>query len=221
MAIEFEPNLSVLPDEQRRLWGELDEVPRAFVLCGGTAIALQLGHRASLDFDFISMVEFDPDQLYDSISFLKQSETIQKAANTLKCCVDREGLVQVSFFGTPALRLIHPPLVARDNKVQVASLIDLAGMKAAVVQKRAEAKDYIDLDTIIGQGSVDLPTALSAAKAIYGNSFNPELTLKGLCFFGDGNLTNLPIAMQNRLTAAVKAVRLDELPEVRRASGQS
>src|SRR4051794_21468881 len=91
MAHEFDPKLSTLPEEQQRLWEELGEVPDAFVLFGGTAIALQLGHRASLDFDFISSENFDPDQLYASLPFLKHSRTIQKAASTLTCAVNRSG----------------------------------------------------------------------------------------------------------------------------------
>lgn len=47
-----------------------------------------------------------------------------------------------------------------DNGVWIASLIDLAGMKAAVVQRRAEAKDYLDLYALMNQKVVDLPTAL-------------------------------------------------------------
>ncbi len=214
MASDFEPKLSILPAEQRRLWDELGEVPDTFVLCGGTAIALQLGHRASVDFDFISAVEFDADELYASTPFLLQSQTIQKAPNTLTCIVDRNGTVQVSFFGAPALRLINPPLVAQNNKLHIASLTDLAGMKAAVVQKRAEAKDYLDLDAMITQGAVDLPMALAAAKAIYGRSFNPELTLKALCFFNDGNLATLPTSIRSRLTAAARSVDVKHLPGI-------
>jgi len=215
MAIEFEPNLSILPPEQRRLWSELGELPDPFVLCGGTAIALQLGHRASVDFDFISSEEFDPDQLYSATPFLKNSRPIQKAANTLKCVIDRGGSIQVSFFGTPALQLTSPPLVACDTKLHVATLTDLAGMKAAVVQKRAEAKDYLDLDAIIQRGGIELPHALAAAKAIYGTAFNPLLTLKALSFFGDGNLQTLPPDTQRRLSVAVRAVDLNKLPQVK------
>jgi hypothetical protein len=217
MANEFAPKLSILPAAQRRLWDELDEVPPSFVLIGGTAIALQLSHRASVDYDFISSEEFDPDLLYASIPFLKHSQTIQKAANTLTCVVNRGGDVQVSFFGTPNLRLIRAPLVAADFGVRVASLIDLAGMKAAVVQKRAEARDYLDLDAMIARGAVDLSTALAAAGSLYGPAFNPELSLKALSFFGDGNLDSLPAATRERLTAVVRSVDLQRLPKIQRA----
>lgn len=58
MAQDFKPRLDILPPSQRRLWGELINVPKTFTLYGGTAIALQLGHRASVDFDFFSTVAF-------------------------------------------------------------------------------------------------------------------------------------------------------------------
>jgi len=59
MPVTFEPRLDILPESQRRLWPELDAVPSDFVLYGGTGLALQLGHRASEDFDFFSSSGFD------------------------------------------------------------------------------------------------------------------------------------------------------------------
>jgi hypothetical protein len=61
---------------------------------------------------------------------------------------------------------------------QVASLLDLAGTKVSVIQMRAEAKDYLDVDALMRLGGVDLATALAAARALYGPTFNPEVTLK-------------------------------------------
>src|SRR5690606_348776 len=86
------------------------------------------------------------------------------------------------------------------------------GTKVAVVQKRAEAKDYIDTDAIIEHARIDLSTALAAAKIIYGSQFNPELSLKALTFFGDGNLPSVPPNIQARLIAAVKGVARDNPP---------
>lgn len=52
MTVLFSPQLGILPPPQRRLWPELSAVPPSFVLYGGTAIALYLGHRPSVDFGF-------------------------------------------------------------------------------------------------------------------------------------------------------------------------
>jgi Nucleotidyl transferase AbiEii toxin, Type IV TA system len=188
------------------------------VLCGGTAVALHLGHRLSVDFDFIAEGEFDPDELRSRITFLHESRTLQKSANTLTCVVDRDGPVQLSFFGMPSIRLVNEPHLIAGSGLRVASLLDLAGMKAAVVQKRAEAKDYLDVDAIIQSGAVDLPTALAAAGALYGSAFNPQLTLKSLCYFGDGTLPTLPQDVRDRLVFAVNAVDLARLPVLTRVS---
>jgi hypothetical protein len=218
MPLEFAPILSILEPAQRKLWDELGHVPDSFVLCGGTAVALQLGHRSSLDFDFLSGHEFDPDDLIRNLSILRDARVSQKAASTLTCIADRGGPVKVSFFGTPSIQLIETPHVASDNHLRIASLVDLAGMKAAVVQKRAEAKDYVDLDAIMENTEIDLPTALSAARLLYGNAFNPELTLKSLSYFGDGSLPTLSPEIRGRLAKAVAAVDLTHLPPVVRTS---
>jgi hypothetical protein len=207
----FAPKLETLPAAQRALWTELAVIPPGFVLCGGTAIALHLGHRQSVDFDFFGSSAFDPAQLYSSMPLLNGSTVLQQAANTLTCRVERGGPVIVSFFGVPSLRRVAAPLIAEDNRLPVASLLDLAGMKAAVVQQRAEAKDYIDLHALLAAG-IDLPLALAAARIIYGERFNPQLTLKALSYFGDGDLPSLPPGVQERIIVAVKSTDLDRLP---------
>jgi len=207
----FEPKLEILPDAQRVLWAELAAIPAEFVLCGGTAIALQLGHRQSVDFDFFASRFFDPVQLYSSMPLLEGSTVLQQAANTLTCRVERADPVIVSFFGVPTLRRVAAPLIAHDNRLRIAPLLDLAGMKAAVVQQRAEAKDYIDLHALLEAG-IGLPAALAAARVIYGERFNPQLTLKALSFFGDGDLPSLPMRVQEQIIGAVRSVNLDRLP---------
>lgn len=185
------------------------------MLYGGTALALQLGHRTSVDFDFFGSRTFDPFRLPSALPFLSGATITQQGPDTLSAVVERGGPVHISFFGLPAIRRLRAPLVAPDNGVRVASLLDLAGTKAAVVQQRAEAKDYLDIDALLKDGGIDLSTALAAAQAIYGPTFNPQLTLKALSFFGDGNLSRLPQVVQDRLAQAARGVDLDRLPELR------
>lgn len=210
----FEPHVEILPPPQRKLWGELSELPREFVLYGGTALALHLGHRHSVDFDFFSNRGLDISKVEQGLSFLKGANIIQREKNTLSAIVERDGPVKVSFFGVPSLPRLAPPLVAGENGLNVASLLDLAGTKASVVQVRAEAKDYIDIDALITRGKIGLPLALSAAQELYGSTFNPQITLKALSFFDDGELRQLPEAMKLRLVNAARGVDLDRLPSL-------
>jgi nucleotidyltransferase AbiEii toxin of type IV toxin-antitoxin system len=211
---QFTPRLDILPLPQQTLWPELSTVPSEFVLYGGTAIALHLGHRESVDFDFFGDRTFDATQLASRISFMADATITQREPSTLTATVDRGGVVKVSFFGVPDIRQIAPPRMAADNGLKVASLLDLGGTKASVVQMRAEAKDYIDIDALMTTGKIDLPKMLAAGRAIYGPQFTPESTLKALCFFDDGNLRQLPEALKERLTTAVRAVDLDRLPDI-------
>ena len=71
MTEDFVPRLDILPNAQRRLWNELVAVPPEFVLYGGTAIALHLGHRRSVDFDFFVNRPFDPAKLAAELPFMK------------------------------------------------------------------------------------------------------------------------------------------------------
>ena len=213
MTAHFQPNLSILPEPQRRLWDELKAVPVEFVLYGGTALALHLGHRQSVDFDFFGNSLFDPARLA-TIPFLTGATITQQEPNTLSATVDRDGPVKVSFFGLPGIPRLRVPHIAPDNGLRIASLLDLAGAKAAVVQQRAEAKDYRDIDALLQDGRIDLSAALASARAIYGPKFNPQITLKALSYFGDGNLSRLPRDIQDRLVRAAREVDLDRLPDI-------
>lgn len=211
---EFSPHLEVLPSAQRNLWAELRAVPDEFVLYGGTALALHLGHRDSVDFDFFGSRPLDLGRLEAGIPFLAGARIVQREKNTLSAIIDRGGRVKVSFFGVPLLPRLFPPHIATDNGLRVASLIDLAGTKASVLQMRAEAKDYVDMDALLRLGKVSLPTALAAAQKLYGPSFNPEVTLKALSYFDDGDLRTLPEEMKSRLVVAAREVDLEHLPNV-------
>jgi hypothetical protein len=217
---DFSPHLEILPAPQRALWNELSELSGEFVLYGGTALALHLAHRNSVDFDFFSSRALDLSQIEQGISFMKGANIIQRDKNTLSAIVDRGGPVKVSFFGVPNLPRLSAAVVAKDNGLGVASLLDLAGTKASVVQVRAEAKDYIDIDALITAGKVDLPLALSAAQRLYGSTFNPQITLKALSFFDDGDLPLLPENMKLRLARAAREVDLDHLPDIDKSTRQ-
>lgn len=210
----FVPHISILPAPQQRLWRELSEVPEHFILYGGTAIALHLGHRASIDFDFFSEKTFDPAVLRSTIPFMRAAEITQQAPNTLTGIVDRDGPVKVFFLGLPDLKRLRPPHVVEENGLKVASLTDLAGTKAHVVQARAEARDYIDIDALIQKGSIALPTSLAAARAIFGPGFNPQITLKALSYFDEGNVRDIPNEMKSRLAATARDTDLGKLPNL-------
>lgn len=207
----FSPRLDILPPAQRRLWPVLAEVPTCFVLYGGTALALRLGHRSSEDFDFFSAAAFYPDQLLRQLRFAEGAEVTQVAINTLTFRTAGLDGVKCSFFGGLRLGQLEPPSRAPDNGLRVASLRDLLAVKLNTLVQRAEAKDYRDVHALLRAG-LSLAEGLAWARAVYGAEFNPALPLKALTYFEDGDLPALPAEVQQDLREAVRAV--SEIPDL-------
>lgn len=212
MAHVFSPRLDILPAAQRRLWPELAGTPSHFTLHGGTAIALRLAHRQSVDFDFFSTASFEPQALLRTLPYLKDATVTQSAANTLTAIVDRGDPVQLSFFGGIDFGQVATAELAEETRLQVASLVDLGGMKAALVTQRAEVRDYLDIHALLTKAKISLPTMLSAGAIIYGSQFNPLLSLKAISYHDDLALAALAPDIRRDLIETVRTTDLAKLP---------
>jgi hypothetical protein len=211
-SARFEPHLDILPPAQQRLWPELSETPEEFTLYGGTAIALRLGHRASVDFDFFADSRFMPNALLQKVPYLKGATVRRSEPNTLTVTVERGRPVQVSFFGDLNLGQVASAERAIGPGIKVASLIDLAGFKVAVVTQRAELRDYIDVHALLTKAGIPLAEMLASATIIYGTQFSPLLSLKALAYHDDPTLADLSVDIRRDLIAALRAVDPRHLP---------
>jgi hypothetical protein len=220
MTGRFKPHLEVLPSSQRDLWPQLAQMPAlGFTLYGGTAIALRLGHRESVDFDFFSEQPLHRPSITTALPFIAQATTLQDEPNAWSLLMpsphDARVFVKVSFFGEIAFGRVDQPDLTQDGVMQVASLQDLMATKLKVILQRAEAKDYRDIAAMIEAGA-SLPKGLAAARLLFGAHFQPSESLKALVYFGDGDLHSLSSAERQTLVQAAAAVR--DLPTVTRQS---
>jgi len=209
MPRSFEAKLGILPKPQQEIWPLLAPAPGlSFVLYGGTAVALYLGHRISLDFDFFRSTPLDKRQIETSFAFMRNVETVQEDENTLAVIAPMpSGPVNVAFFGNLTIGRINEPLQTKN--LLVAWLEDLLATKLKAILDRAEAKDYRDISAMLSAG-VSLEKALGAFAKMYGK--DPGLALRAIGFFKDGDLPSLPSADQNVLRAARD--RVANIPEV-------
>ena len=212
----LQPRMSILPPAQMRLWPALRPAAAlGFALYGGTAIALRLGHRQSVDFDFFSARSLDRNAMHEAFPFLARALVLQEQPNTLSVLApfgddDREH-VKLSFFGAIGFGRVGHPDVSADGVLQVAALDDLMATKLKVLLQRVEAKDYRDVAAMVSAG-VSLGKGLAAARQLYRPTFQPSESLKALVYFEGGDLDTLAAAEKQTLVQAVSAVR--ELPEV-------
>ncbi len=205
------PAEKILPASQLSFWNEDKRIPDHFVLYGGTALALRLGHRQSLDFDFFSSAPIELEQLAATIPFVREAEILQSGPNTLTLRIDRGGPVTISFFGNLSFGQLAAPDLAAPAGLKIASLADLMATKLRTVFQRSESKDYIDIAAMIRAG-ISLEKGLGGAIALFDPNFNPALPLKALTYFGDGDLGLVPAETREYLIAKVKETH--EFPKV-------
>jgi hypothetical protein len=210
----FRPRRDILPPAQGALWSELGHVKDlGWVLYGGTAIALRLGHRASVDFDFFNDGPLHRSALTDPSPTLARATVLQDRSDTLTVLAgpaERQA-VKVSFFAGLRFGRVGSPELTDDGVLNVASTDDLLAHKLKVVLQRVEAKDYVDVMALVDSGA-PLDRALAAARAMYSPAFQPSECLKALTFFDGGDLSSLTDDLKQGLVRAVRAVR--DLPSV-------
>lgn len=214
----FQPRLSILPTAQRNLWPRLAALPAlGYVLYDGTAIALRLGHRASVDYDFFTDRPLDKSALHTSLDFRREATVLQDQPDTLTVNVFHEAgsepPVKVSFFGDIDFGRFSEPDTTSDGTLQVASLDDLTATKLKVMLQRVEARDYRDMTAMLESGQ-SLARGLAIARAMFDNDFQPSESLKALTWFQGGDLDRL--AEEEKQTLIEAAASVNELPNIAR-----
>ena len=159
--------------------GKFDFISR-FYLAGGSAAALHLGHRISVDLDFFSRTEFfEPDALQRALISIGPFKVQQQSSGTLVGSLKE---TQISFFSYPY------PLVETGSVVegiQVASLIDIALMKIIAINQRGAYRDFVDL-YFICKTEIKLDGLLALIPQKYSKIEYPSYQiLRSLVYFSD------------------------------------
>lgn len=169
----------ILTREQIAILPLIRKFSRDFFLVGGTAAALHIGHRRSIDFDLFSLREFQ------NIDIRRK---IARAATIEKIFVNKSGEftiaikgVKMTFFQYP-FEIRHNNLV--DDFISMPGLLDLAAMKAYALGRRAKWRDYVDLYFVMEKYH-GIDKIVKTAKHIFGKEFNEKLFRSQLAYFKD------------------------------------
>lgn len=171
-------NRQILTDSQEKLLTLIKSFSPDFYLAGGTAIALHIGHRRSIDFDLFTDTEFDPMTIRKKIIRAKAIEqTIVQGVGELTIVIDQ---VKITFFH-------YPYKIQRDvlfeQTIRLPNIATLGAMKAFALGKRAKWKDYVDLYFILQKYSFS--KLVDQASDIFTTEFNEKLFRVQLGYFKD------------------------------------
>jgi hypothetical protein len=208
----FLPRLDILPPAQKHLWPEFSAINGEFVLYGGTALALRLGHRQSVDFDFFTHRELEPERILSALPFLEEATVLQSERNAYTFQVPvADEFVKISFFGTISFGRVRDPDWTQDRVLRVASAEDLLATKLKVVMQRIESKDYQDIAALLRAGH-SLLAGLGATQTLFGKTFSPVDCLRALEYFEDPLLGDLTPIDRTTLRDAVQEVVFRGVP---------
>lgn len=162
-----------------------------FVLVGGTALALQIGHRKSIDLDMFTTVDFHTDKL---IPILLQDYDLQLIMQMPQTLIGNINGIKVDFirFKYPFIR----PIIAIDG-IRMLSIEDIAPMKLDAITGRGSKKDFFDLYYLLQQFSLDDIFALYKEKYPHQTTFH---VARSLVYFEDAENDPNPIMFDKKIT---------------------
>jgi len=169
----------ILSDKQKELLPFLKKFKRNYYLAGGTAIALNIGHRKSIDFDLFTDSPLNKNKISNEI------EKLNFEVQPLFFDVDQQHFlindVKFTFFNYPYL-IEHRNLFS--DVISLPSLLDLAAMKAFALGRRSKWKDYVDLYFILKE-YYSMEEIIARAKSYFPDQINEKLFRNQLAFHKD------------------------------------
>ena len=174
----------ILTAEQEQLLPLIKLFMKGFGLVGGTAIALQIGHRRSVDFDLFANKVFKK-------SFVRRTVTSQ-GLRMGKIYKEEDG--QFTFLiGKVQLTFLTYPFKIKytehfERTIRMPDLLTLAAMKAYALGRRAKWKDYVDMYFIVNKYH-SIRKIVARAKEIYKTEFNERIFREALSYFDDIDYT--------------------------------
>ena len=169
--------LNILNNDQQQLLPILSKFKKEFYMVGGTAIALHIGHRLSIDFDLFKSGRIKPKAIIKK--FQEQKEALSVTLNidgqlNLNC-----RNVKFTFF---EYEFDVPHAINIENAINIPELIDLAAMKAYALGRRSKWKDYVDLYFIL-KDHYSIAEISKRAELIYQDLFSEKLFRGQLNYF--------------------------------------
>ncbi len=173
----------ILDKNQIELLPVMSQFKREYYLVGGTAIALYIGHRRSIDFDLFKYSGINHKRNLDKLQTSGFQTTItRRVSEQMNLIINN---VKVTFFQYP---FDIKPVTTFDNCFRIPSLLHLAAMKAYALGRRSKWKDYVDLYFLLTE-YFTLQEISSCATEIFGDLFSEKLFRSQLCYFDDIDYT--------------------------------
>ncbi|MCX6233084.1 MAG: nucleotidyl transferase AbiEii/AbiGii toxin family protein [Bacteroidetes bacterium] len=175
-----------------------------FSLAGGTSLALQIGHRISVDLDFFGNHPINKEETFDLLSTFGALKLITHTNNIL--IFELNG-IKIDFVNYRYNLLM--PLVKVDN-IRLYHKADIAAMKLAAIAGRGKKRDFIDLFFLLNEYSMKEMINFYNQKYPDGSEF---LVIKSLTYFDDAEQDISPAILKTIQWEEVKSKIVSEVKQ--------
>ncbi len=185
------------------LLNSLMEVPEfgQLNLAGGTSLALQIGHRKSIDIDLFGRFDLDDYQLSSTLSQFESVIPLNYSKNIKSYVINQ---IKVDLVNYP-YPWIEP--VLRVGKLRLANKKDIAAMKLAAIAGRGTKKDFIDIFSLLNFYSLEQMLEFYSQKFFDGSEF---MVIKSLTYFEDAEKDESPLMLHDIHWGTVKSTIVSE-----------
>lgn len=201
-----------LNEDTRIVLEKIAPVATPFYLAGGTALALELGHRISVDLDFFSQDTFSVSSLVAKLNTLGNLKIEDQSEDTFNGSLDG---VKISFFYYP-YPLLFP--TKEYNNVRLADERDIGAMKVQAISGRGNKKDFVDLFVLLQKYSLQELVDFFHKKYEKFN-YNQLHILKSLSYFYDADTNPEPVYIHPISWNEVKKVIKNIVDEYTKSQG--
>jgi predicted nucleotidyltransferase component of viral defense system len=176
-----------------------------FVLVGGTALALKLGHRNSIDIDLFGKASVNDLEFSPMLSDFGNLQLIQKSPRILIYTLNEIKIDFVDYH----YDWIKPYEIIEG--IRISSIEDIAAMKLSAIAGRGSKKDFFDIHKLLTYFSLREMIEMYTRKFPDGSEF---LVLKSLTYFNDANNQPNPVLLENQDWSKVKIKIISEVQKL-------
>lgn len=201
--------LEILDTERKKIWRELSRFKKYGVLAGGTALAFQLGHRKSFDFDLFLPKPISRQFFHRVLRVFGENITTRVSTGEI-LLITTPQKIDIHFVYV-WYKNIYPTI--KTSSLDVFSVPDIAADKAFTIGQRGQWRDYVDIFFLIKRKIFSLPKIIELAQKKYQPEFDPIRFLEQLTYFEDIDNFNIAFLKESYSAPQIKAFLEKETKE--------
>jgi len=206
--------LDILDDKRKDIFAKLKRFNNIGVLGGGTALALQIGHRISYDFDIFTNQKINKD-IWRKSKDVFGKDSIKILENEDQIDLITPNNIKITFFNDDYKSFYSP---VNSDSISLMDLRDVSANKALIQGKRPKWRDYVDLYFILKDNHIAFEELIGLSIKKFGTDFSEKLFLEQLVYWDDVKSYEIEFVKEEIKPEVIKDFLIETVKKYKRES---